>query len=115
MFHFLVLFKSKAHIHATVIMCVRFAINSSLSSLKVHMKTVHGGERNHVCEICDKSFSLARNLKRLIAIVHHRESAHICEVCNKTLVWLVTSKFTSQLYIMDKRSLYVRFVIKALV
>ena len=52
-------------------------------TLRVHLKTVHGNARPHICEICNHKFKLERHLKRHKSL--HSVSEDInCNLCAKT-------------------------------
>ena len=54
---------------------------SQKSNLNVHMKS-HTGEENHPCNLCSKSFSQKQNLIRHM-IIHTGEKNHSCNQCDK--------------------------------
>ena len=54
-----------------------------LAHLKSHMKTVHEGVKDHKCHICGKEFGHLKNLKRHIKSVHEGQKDLKCETCRK--------------------------------
>ena len=42
-------------------------------NLKVHIRTVHEGQKPFKCTICDASFARSGNLKKHVATVHERK------------------------------------------
>ena len=38
-------------------------VKKVLQVLKIHVKAIHEGVKDHVCKHCDKNFSLAASLK----------------------------------------------------
>ena len=44
---------------------------------------LHEGVKNNKCELCDKSFSRAGDLKRHINCVHEGLKNHKCDLCDK--------------------------------
>ena len=57
---------------------------SKEGNLKVHIRTVHEGHKDHQCEFCNKSFSHAGDLKRHIHTIHEGHKDHKCEYCGKS-------------------------------
>ena len=39
---------------------------SRAGTLKIHIKTVHNGQKDHKCDSCEKAFSSAQSLKKHI-------------------------------------------------
>ena len=56
-------------------------IGQCKSNLKIHIKTVHEGERNFFCDICDKAFWHQWHLKRHINGYHNKVKYASCDVC----------------------------------
>ena len=54
--------------------------------IKIHMKTVHEGQKNYNCDSCDKSFTLGSNLKRHFRIVHEGQKDYKCVSCEKSFI-----------------------------
>ena len=52
-------------------------------SLKVHMKTIHEGAKDHECAICGKKFSRKSSLKRHVSSVHQNKKDFNCDQCDK--------------------------------
>ena len=67
-----------------MVQSIYYARSSQAGSLKIHMQTVHGGNKDYKCESCSKSFSLAHNLKKHIHTVHERHKDYKCESCGKS-------------------------------
>ena len=44
---------------------------SQASNLKVHINSVHNGQKDHKCDLCRKAFSEAGKLKKHINEVHN--------------------------------------------
>ena len=55
-----------------------------LVHLKVHIKTVHEGVREHTCHICGKTLSQADHLNLHIKTLHEGVREHACQVCDKS-------------------------------
>ena len=55
-----------------------------MGDLKRHIKNVHEGLKNHVCDSCGKAFSEAGNLRKHIKGVHQGQKNHKCEYCEKS-------------------------------
>jgi ribosomal protein S14 len=53
-------------------------------NLNLHLKTVHGGLKDHKCESCGKSFTVSRSLKAHIYTVHEGRKYRKCESCGKS-------------------------------
>ena len=51
--------------------------------MKIHINSVHNGQKDHKCESGGKSFSRAENLKRHIHTVHYGHKDYKCESCGK--------------------------------
>ena len=51
---------------------------ASAKSLKVHIATVHRGERPYACSECDLAFVLAATLRQHVAVVHRGERPFTC-------------------------------------
>ena len=54
------------------------------SNLKIHIRTVHEGERNFPCHICNKPFWHPWHRKRHIQSVHEKLKPIKCNVCGKS-------------------------------
>ena len=54
---------------------------SLAGNLKQHVKAVHEGLKDHVCNHCGKSFSRAEHLKRHVKAVHEGVKDHVCNHC----------------------------------
>ena len=52
-------------------------------SLKLHIKSVHEGQRNHKCDSCGKSFITSSHLKNHIRTVHEGQRNYKCDSCEK--------------------------------
>ena len=50
--------------------------------LKLHIKNVHEGRRDHKCETCGKSFSVLANMRKHINTVHLGLKKFQCPFCN---------------------------------
>ena len=57
---------------------------SRASNLKVHINSVHNGQKDHKCDSCGKAFSQAGHLKFHINSVHNGQKDHKCDSCGKT-------------------------------
>ena len=44
---------------------------------KMHINSVHNGQKDHICEPCGKVFSYAGKLKRHINAVHKGQKDHM--------------------------------------
>ncbi|KAL7054408.1 hypothetical protein AAHC03_026164 [Spirometra sp. Aus1] len=53
-------------------------------SLKVHIETIHNGQRSATCEICEKRFSTLSYLRLHISTVHEGLKAYVCSICSKS-------------------------------
>ena len=51
--------------------------------LKVHIRTVHEGKKDHICDSCGKGFPVAGKLKQHIHIVHDGRKDYKCQSCGK--------------------------------
>ena len=47
------------------------------------MNSVHEGQKNHKCDLCNKAFSENRDLKKHIKCVHEGLKNHKCDICDK--------------------------------
>ena len=56
---------------------------STANYMKIHINTIHNGEKDHKCDSCGKSFTQAGCLKRHINSVHNGQKDHKCETCGK--------------------------------
>ena len=73
----------------------------ALSKLITHKKTVHEGQRNHMCEGCGKKFGSKSEVRRHYKLIHELvKERHPCSSCEKTF----TSKaaVTSHMKIVHK-------------
>ena len=53
-------------------------------NLKGHILTVHEERKDHKCDICDKSFSFAISLKKHINFIHEGRKDYECQSCGKS-------------------------------
>ena len=53
------------------------------SQLKTHIKNVHLKVRSTPCDICQKVFARPSDLKAHIKIVHEKIKEHVCQICHK--------------------------------
>ena len=53
-------------------------------NLKIHLKEVHVGVQDYICEFCGKSFSRANCLKEHIHSVHEGKRNKKCDLCDKS-------------------------------
>ena len=67
---------------------------------KMHINSVHNGQKDHICEPCGKVFSYAGKLKRHINAVHKGQKDHICDSCGKSFS---QSENTLIQFIMDEK------------
>ena len=56
----------------------------STYTLKVHVKIVHQGQKDHKCVQCEKSFSKSGNLRVHVKSVHEKTKDFKCEQCVKS-------------------------------
>ena len=54
------------------------------SNLKIHIKSVHEGERNFSCTMCDKTFWHQWHLRRHVNGFHNKLKYISCHVCGKS-------------------------------
>ena len=54
------------------------------SNLKIHIRSVHEGERNFSCNMCEKAFWHPFGLKRHINCVHYKKKYASCNNCGKS-------------------------------
>ena len=59
-------------------------LNLCQHNLGIHVKTVHGGEKNFKCDLCGKSFWHPWHVKRHINAVHKKLKPASCDVCGKS-------------------------------
>ena len=52
--------------------------------LKIHINSVHNGQKDHKCVSCGKSFSESGSLKTHINAVHNGQRDHKCDSCGKS-------------------------------
>ena len=48
------------------------------------MKIIHEGQKDHKCEFCDESFSIAGSLKTHIKRIHDIHKDQNCDICSKS-------------------------------
>ena len=53
-------------------------------NLKKHIDTVDNGQKDHKCDSCEKAFSQSGGLKRHINVVHKGQKDHKCDSCGKS-------------------------------
>ena len=59
-------------------------LNLCQHNLGIHVKTIHGGEKNFKCDLCGKSFWHPWHVKRHINAVHKKLKPASCDVCGKS-------------------------------
>ncbi|CAH8460199.1 unnamed protein product [Schistosoma turkestanicum] len=57
---------------------------SGLTSLRVHIDSVHHGNRTPQCDYCMKKFSTLSYLRMHVATVHEGVRAYSCNICGKS-------------------------------
>ena len=55
-------------------------VTASNWDFKLHIATVHEGQRPYSCKHCNKSFTRTAHLKNHIECIHEKKK-HICEIC----------------------------------
>lgn len=82
----------------TCLLC--FAEFTRNSSLNRHLKQTHDGEKKHICDICDKSFSekiyLENHWRR-----HIGERPYLCDMCDKAFHSKLGLKYHIKTHIGD--------------
>ena len=56
--------------------------HSQKGNVKIHIDSVHAGNKPHKCTICDYFFSQKRYLKQHIESVHEGKKPFKCDICN---------------------------------
>ena len=59
---------------------------SQSGSMQHHKRTLHGGERRHLCHLCPQcghTFTEARSLNRHIKSVHNKIKEYKCVICER--------------------------------
>ena len=55
----------------------------SIRNLKIHINSVHNGQKDHKCDSCGKVFSKSAILKQHTNAVHNGQKDHKCDLCGK--------------------------------
>ena len=74
-----------------ILVIIHFALTFSLRclgvkliiSVKSHVKSIHEGIKQHVCDKCDSAFSRPHDLKRHTETVHEGLKRYLCDKCDK--------------------------------
>ncbi|KAK4473709.1 hypothetical protein MN116_003053 [Schistosoma mekongi] len=74
---------------------------ASPTSLRVHLDSVHHGNRTPQCDHCMKKFSTLSYLRMHIATVHEGVRAYACSVCEKSY----TQKHSLKKHLMNSHSI----------
>ena len=56
---------------------------SSAKYLKIHINSVHNGQKDHKCDSCGKTFCYSGHLKTHFSLVHNKQKDHKCDLCGK--------------------------------
>ena len=74
--------KHVASVHERKIKCnICDASFASNQSIKIHIDSVHEGEKPFNCNICDASFTEKGNLNKHVASVHEGKKPFTCKFC----------------------------------
>jgi len=55
---------------------------SLVGNLKVHVQTVHNGDRPFSCDLCERRFSRKQNLETHRRVIHENVRPYVCELCD---------------------------------
>ena len=55
----------------------------SKTNLRLHIKSIHEGKKDHKCDACNKSYIDISSLKKHVRIFHEGRKDYICSECGK--------------------------------